>query len=75
MVMTAQVSMVEIYNETIQDLLTEDTKPLELHAVGNVVRLPNMMEMPVTSVQDVKNIMELGDKNRSVAETKMNSTR
>ena len=67
--------MVEIYNETVQDLLTEDAKTLELHAVGNMVRIPDITEMPVESVKDVKTIMDLGDKNRSVAETKMNSTR
>lgn len=67
--------MVEIYNETVQDLLTTDTKTLELHAVGNMVRIPNITEMPVENVKDIKAIMDMGDKNRSVAETKMNSTR
>lgn len=67
--------MVEIYNETVQDLLTADAKTLELHAVGNMVRIPNITEMPVEGVKDIKAIMDMGDKNRSVAETKMNSTR
>ncbi|XP_070193578.1 uncharacterized protein [Littorina saxatilis] len=71
---TLKVSMVEIYNETLQDLLTEDVKTLELSMVGNMVRIPDITEMTVESVKDVKKIMELGDKNRSVAETKMNST-
>lgn len=70
-----QVSMVEIYNETVQDLLTSECKVLELHAVGNQIRIPDITEMVVESVKDVKAIMEMGDKNRSVAETKMNSTR
>ena len=72
---TLKVSMVEIYNENVQDLLTEDAKTLELHAVGNQVRIPNICEMVVETVKDVKNVMDMGDKNRSVAETKMNSTR
>lgn len=67
--------MVEIYNETVQDLLTSECKVLELHAVGNQIRIPDITEMVVESVKDVKAIMEMGDKNRSVAETKMNSTR
>ncbi|PVD25252.1 hypothetical protein C0Q70_15750 [Pomacea canaliculata] len=71
---TLKVSMVEIYNETVQDLLTSECKVLELHAVGNQIRIPDITEMVVESVKDVKAIMEMGDKNRSVAETKMNST-
>ncbi|XP_076447474.1 uncharacterized protein LOC143284568 [Babylonia areolata] len=71
---TLKVSMVEIYNETVQDLLTTSAKTLEVHAVGNMVRIPNITEMAVESLKDIKEIMELGDKNRSVAETKMNST-
>lgn len=68
--------MVEIYNETIQDLLTEGAvKTLELHAVGNMIRIPNITEIQVNSVNDVKDVMALGELNRSVAETKMNSER
>ncbi|KAK7482767.1 hypothetical protein BaRGS_00025933 [Batillaria attramentaria] len=69
-----KVSMVEIYNETVQDLLTSDAKTLELHAVGNMVRIPDITEMPIETVKDVKAVMDMGEKNRSVAETKMNST-
>ncbi|KAL8595184.1 hypothetical protein ACOMHN_013857 [Nucella lapillus] len=71
---TLNVSMVEIYNETVQDLLTTSAKTLEIHTVGNMVRIPDMTEMPVACLKDVKEVMELGDKNRTVAETKMNST-
>ncbi|XP_055883254.1 uncharacterized protein LOC106052406 isoform X1 [Biomphalaria glabrata] len=71
---TLKVSMVEIYNETVQDLLTEDTKVLELSMVGNSVKIPNIMEMPVKEVKDIKEIMKLGDSNRKTASTKMNST-
>ena len=67
--------MVEIYNETVQDLLTSDARTLELQMVGNVVRIPNITEMEVSDAGDIKDIMKLGDSNRKVASTKMNSTR
>ncbi|RUS78956.1 hypothetical protein EGW08_013297, partial [Elysia chlorotica] len=69
-----KVSMVEIYNETVQDLLTSDARALELQMVGNVVRIPNITEMEVSQVSDIKDLMKLGDSNRKVASTKMNST-
>ncbi|XP_035826155.1 kinesin-like protein KIN-14D [Aplysia californica] len=69
-----KISMVEIYNETVQDLLTTDARTLELQMVGNIVRIPNITEMEVTAVKDIKEIMKLGDGNRKTASTKMNST-
>ncbi|GFN89297.1 kinesin-like protein [Plakobranchus ocellatus] len=69
-----KVSMVEIYNETVQDLLTSDARTLDLQMVGNVVRIPNITEMDVAEVSDIREIMKLGDSNRKVASTKMNST-
>ncbi|XP_059172548.1 uncharacterized protein LOC131953399 isoform X2 [Physella acuta] len=69
-----KVSMVEIYNETVQDLLSEDARTLELSIIGNTVKIPNITEMLVEEVDDVKSIMKLGDSNRKTASTKMNST-
>ena len=67
--------MVEIYNETIQDLLSNDVKVLELRTQGNKINLPGILEMDVTTAEDIQKIMDLGNKNRAVAATKMNSTR
>ena len=67
--------MVEIYNEAVQDLLAADTKVLDLQMVGNTVKIPNITEMTVTTVKDIKEIMSIGDGNRKTASTKMNSTR
>lgn len=68
-------SMVEIYNETIQDLLTRSVMQLEIRTQGNSIHLPGMTELPVETEEDINNIMELGQQNRTVAATKMNSTR
>ena len=72
---TVQVSLVEIYNETLMDLLNDDAKPLELRTAGNKVVIPGLTEYPIKNIDDVKKVMAQGDKNRSVASTKMNSTR
>ena len=70
-----QVSLIEIYNETIQDLLTSDARPLELRTAGNKVSIPNLKEVEIRNLDDIKKTMAQGDKNRTVASTKMNSTR
>ena len=69
------MSIVEVYNETVQDLLREDTRGLDLRCVGNMIHIPDITEVCVKSTDDVKAVIEMGEKNRSVAETKMNSTR
>ena len=67
--------MLEIYNETVQDLLTTQNKSLEIRAHGKTLEIPGLTSMEVKSVEDIKSIMKLGDENRSVASTKMNSSR
>ena len=69
------MSLVEIYNENVVDLLTKDAKTVELHAAGNNIRIPNLTEQSIDSLKDIKKLMDMGDKNRSTAATKMNSTR
>ncbi|XP_052678173.1 kinesin-like protein klp-3 isoform X2 [Crassostrea angulata] len=71
---TLKVSLIEIYNETIQDLLTTDAKALELRTAGNKVSIPNLKEVVIRNLDDIKKTMAQGDKNRTVASTKMNST-
>ncbi len=70
-----QVSLVEIYNETVVDLLTTDAKVVDLKVAGNNIRIPNLTDFVVAEVKDIKHVMTMGDKNRSTASTKMNSTR
>lgn len=68
------VALVEIYNEHIQDLLTTDAKTLELRTAGNKVDIPGLTYLPIEGLSDVKRVMDMGDKNRTTASTKMNST-
>ena len=67
--------MVEIYNESIYDLLTENSSPLEIRANGNKIVLPGAMEFIIGKWEDAEQLIALGDKNRTVAQTKMNSSR
>jgi len=67
--------MVEIYNESIHDLLSSKLTGLEIRAQGTKIALPGMTELPVETASDIDEIIKLGDKNRSVASTKMNSQR
>jgi len=67
--------MVEIYNESIHDLLSSKLTSLDIRAQGTKVTLPGMTELPVGSAGDIDEIIGLGEKNRRVASTKMNSQR
>jgi len=67
--------MVEIYNESIHDLLSSKLTSLEIRAQGTKITLPGMTELPVETARDIDEIIGLGEKNRSVASTKMNSQR
>lgn len=55
--------------------MTSDAKTLELRTAGNKVDIPGLIEYEIKNLDDVKKVMAMGDKNRSVASTKMNSTR
>ncbi|KAK3103694.1 hypothetical protein FSP39_021089 [Pinctada imbricata] len=69
-----RVSLIEIYNETIQDLLTSDAKTLELRTAGNKVNIPGLTDVEIKNLDDIKRTMKTGDKNRTTASTKMNSS-
>jgi len=67
--------MVEIYNESIHDLLSSKLTGLEIRAQGTKIALPGMTELSVETSRNIDEIIKLGEKNRSVASTKMNSQR
>lgn len=74
--MLFQVAMIEVYNEHIQDLLTEEQKgTLDVKMKGKRLFLDGLMEIEVQQEEDITKIMSMGDANRSVAATNMNSTR
>ncbi|KIH67527.1 kinesin motor domain protein [Ancylostoma duodenale] len=67
------VSMMEIYNEKIRDLLGSSHSPLAIR-LGEDGRLsiPGLREVRVTSVEHVIEVLQEGKKNKAVAATEAN---
>uniref|UniRef100_A0A8C5M6N7 Kinesin-like protein n=1 Tax=Leptobrachium leishanense TaxID=445787 RepID=A0A8C5M6N7_9ANUR len=71
---TIKISMLEIYNETLWDLLSENgNSQLEIRSQGKTVTVPGLTETEVLTEDDIKKTMSLGERNRTVATTKMNT--
>ncbi|XP_064946520.1 kinesin-like protein KIN-14P isoform X3 [Musa acuminata AAA Group] len=69
------VQMIEIYNEQVRDLLTNDgpQKRLDIHNSSQKgLAVPNANLVPVTSTTEVIELMNIGQKNRAVSATAMN---
>lgn len=81
---TFNVSILEIYNETIRDLLSTDNEDLHLGSSSaskkyairkgkNGIYVEGLAEVPVISPEDVHEAMRRGQKNRSTGVTNMNA--
>ncbi len=66
--------MLEIYNETIRDLLDSnpDKENLKIHKGPNGMFVENLTEWTVATLEDVIKAIKLGNGNRSVGVTNMN---
>ena len=70
-----QVSILEIYNETIRDLLAQDVGDRKLEVRQDAVKgmyVPDLTLVPVVSMAEVLELLDVADQNRSVASTNMN---
>jgi hypothetical protein len=65
----------EIYNEECRDLLSKNPKKkLELHEKPDTgVYVKDLSYFAVKDVSEIREVMTIGQKNRSVRETMMNS--
>ncbi|XP_055505974.1 uncharacterized protein LOC129706046 isoform X1 [Leucoraja erinacea] len=71
---TIKVSMLEIYNETILDLLSKQPHAqLQIRTHGRAIAIPGLTQIEVKTENDIKDLMQSGNRNRTVASTKMNS--
>jgi len=73
------LSMIEIYNEKIHDLLIHPSKrpPKGLNIRDSPkigVFVENMAKVPVTSYEEIENQIDNGTKNRTIGSTNMNAT-
>ncbi|XP_040895119.1 kinesin-like protein KIN-14S [Toxotes jaculatrix] len=70
---TLKISMLEIYNDTLNDLLTKSPgAALDIRVQGKSVSVPGLTQTQVHTEADILNVMETGEKNRKIASTKMN---
>ena len=67
--------MIEIYNEIVQDLLTSDCAVVNVQQVGASINMQGLSYHPVKTKEDIRQPMDMGMTNRTVASTKMNSER
>ncbi|XP_076588125.1 uncharacterized protein LOC143321584 [Chaetodon auriga] len=71
---TLKISMLEIYNESLNDLLTKNAATaLDIRVQGKSVSVPGLTQIQVQTEADILNVMEMGEKNRKIASTKMNT--
>ena len=70
-----KMSMCEIYNEVVADLLQKDNKPLNVFTArgGRNVIIKNITEETITSPAQVWELLDKGFQNRSVSGTEMNA--
>ncbi|KAJ6724084.1 KINESIN-LIKE PROTEIN KLP-3 [Salix viminalis] len=70
------VQMVEIYNEQVRDLLVSDGSNRRLDIRNNSqlngLNVPDASWIPVSSTQDVLDLMRIGQRNRAVGATALN---
>lgn len=71
-----QISMLEIYNDSLIDLLTKSAgAALDIRVQGKSVSVPGLIRIQVQTEADILGVMETGEKNRKIASTKMNTQR
>lgn len=70
-----RASYLEIYNEEVRDLLSKNPKNrLELHEKADSgVYVKDLSYFAAKTADEVRKIMAIGSKNRSVGETQMNA--
>lgn len=66
-------SFLEIYNECIYDLLKKERVSLKLKVDKKKgVYVENLQKQKCSTLQDMKKVMQIGNKNRTVGATAMN---
>ncbi|KAL8602769.1 hypothetical protein ACOMHN_064076 [Nucella lapillus] len=72
---TIEVSVLEIYNETIRDLLNSDSGnklEVKMKGEGGGYHVPGLVTTQVSSLQQVNQVFAEGRRNRATATTNMN---
>ena len=69
---TVSVSYMEIYNESVNDLLDANKRNLDVRDHRGEVIVENLTCKTVRCTQDIEELLELGESVRIIAETKSN---
>lgn len=67
-----KVSVIEIYNEEVYDLLAESSEPLRIYECQKGVTLNNLKEFTIRHASDLNTILQMSDSRRQFASTLMN---
>lgn len=67
-----RASYIEVYQEQVLDLLGVDASATLVKDNSRQVCLPEVVEMPITSIQAAFDVLRHGNRNRHQAQTKMN---
>ncbi|XP_077526718.1 uncharacterized protein LOC144138351 isoform X4 [Haemaphysalis longicornis] len=72
---TAKVSLLEIYNENVFDLLAnpKEREAIPIREVGKVIVLPGLVNQQVGGPEEALQCLEQGSRNRSTGATLLNS--
>ncbi|XP_032078244.1 kinesin-like protein KIFC2 [Thamnophis elegans] len=74
---SVHLTMVEIYNEVIRDLLTKDPQEkldIKLHPDGSgQLHIPGLTSMEVQNLSEIQKILQMGKRNRRTFSTHMNA--
>ncbi|KAL0265540.1 UNVERIFIED_CONTAM: hypothetical protein PYX00_011252 [Menopon gallinae] len=65
-------NVVEIYNENIKDLLSNDTRKVEVRHINDKTVLNNCSEHSISSKEELMSLFSIARKNRSVGSTMSN---
>jgi kinesin family protein C2/C3 len=68
-----KVSLMEVYNENLYDLLSRKRDKLSIHQNADGVYVPDLTERVMSTQADIEAMLEEGSTNRSTESTKMNS--
>lgn len=69
---TIEASLLEIYNESIKDMVSPSAKKLEVRSGDHGMTVPGLTVAPVASIDEVLKMMRRGYANRSTFATNMN---
>ena len=68
-----KVSYMEIYNESVNDLLDANKRNMEVRDQKGEIIIESLTTQQVRNMDDIKAILKLGETIRIIAETKSNS--